>query len=153
MIKDSPARISFGQLERQHYMADEELGYEINSVTDGSGNDSSFTIVGTLMRVDLLRPLQSGQSVEFAVDYAYNIIDGDVLSPRGGFEYFPDDENSDGNYIFTISQWFPRLVAYTDYEGWTNKEFLGSGEFTLEFGNYEVAITYPLITSLRLPAS
>ena len=36
-----------------------------------------------------------------------------------------------------------RLAAYTDYEGWTNKEFLGRGEFTLEFGNYEVEMTLP----------
>lgn len=38
---------------------------------------------------------------------------------------------------------FPRLAAYTDYEGWTNKEFLGRGEFTLEFGDYEVEMTVP----------
>jgi hypothetical protein len=41
------------------------------------------------------------------------------------------------------AQWFPRLVAYTDYEGWTNKEFIGRGEFTLEFGNYTVNINVP----------
>jgi len=28
-------------------------------------------------------------------------------------------------------------------EAWHNKEFLGCGEFTLEFGNYEVNITVP----------
>merc|ERR1712093_751245 len=42
-----------------------------------------------------------------------------------------------------LAQWFPRLAAYTDYEAWTNKEFIGRGEFTLEFGNYEVDITVP----------
>ena len=35
------------------------------------------------------------------------------------------------------------MVAYTDYAGWQHKAFLGRGEFTLEFGNYEVAITVP----------
>ena len=42
-----------------------------------------------------------------------------------------------------LAQWFPRLAAYTDYEAWTNKEFIGRGEFTLEFGNYDVEITVP----------
>ena len=27
--------------------------------------------------------------------------------------------------------------------GWQHKQFLGSGEFTLEFGNYKVRITAP----------
>ena len=140
---DSPARISLGQLRSLQYNEDADLGYEINSVRDSSGNDLPHTIVGTLMRIDLARSLNSGQDVEFEIDYAYNVVNGDVLRPRGGYEYFPDDENEGGNYLFAISQWFPRLVAYTDYEGWTNKEFLGGGEFTLEFGDYEVSLTVP----------
>ena len=39
--------------------------------------------------------------------------------------------------------WYPRVAAYTDYEGWQNKQFLGRGEFTLELGNYDVEITVP----------
>ncbi len=140
---DTPARLSLSQLRRLQYMDDVDHGYEINFVRDGSGNNLPYTVVGTLMRIDLARPLVSGQDVEFEVGYAYQVVNGDVLSPRGGYEYFPNDENEDGNFIFAISQWFPRLVAYTDYEGWTNKEFLGSGEFTLEFGDYEVSLTVP----------
>ena len=49
----------------------------------------------------------------------------------------------DGNDIFLIAQWYPRLVAFSDYEGWHNKEFIGNGEFTLEFGNYDVSIKVP----------
>ena len=70
-------------------------------------------------------------------------------SPRAGFEHFPDDKNPDGNDIFLLAQWFPRLHSYTDYEAWTNKPFLGSGEFTLEFGDYEVSLMY-LLTTLCL---
>ncbi|PCJ27802.1 MAG: aminopeptidase [SAR86 cluster bacterium] len=139
----SPARLSLNQLRRLQYMEDADHGYEIRSIRDVRGNDLSYTVVGTLLRLDLERPLRSGQDVEFVVDYAFNMVDGEVLSPRGGYEYFPDDEKEGGNYLFAVSQWFPRLVAYTDYEGWTNREFLGSGEFTLEFGDYEVAITVP----------
>ena len=140
---NEPARISLGQLRSLQYFEDSDLGHEINTVVDSRENVLSHTVVGTLMRVDLAEPLESGDEVELRIDFAFNIVNGDVLRPRGGYEHFPDDEREGGNYIFALSQWFPRLVAYTDYEGWTNKEFLGSGEFTLEFGDYEVAITVP----------
>lgn len=141
----SPARVSLGQLREIQYLEDAELGYDIRSVVDSSGNALAHTVVGTLMRVDLGRDLRSGASVEFTIDYAYNIVNGNVIGPRAGYEHFPDEgvEGEGGNTIYALAQWFPRLVAYTDYEGWTNKEFLGSGEFTLEFGDYEVAMTVP----------
>ena len=140
---NDPARISLGQLRRLQYMSDADHGYQINGVTDNQENQLRYTTVGSLMRVDLVGPLPAGSDTELVVDFEFDIINGNVLSPRGGYEYFPDDENEGGNYIFALSQWFPRLVAYTDYEGWTNKEFLGSGEFTLEFGDYDVEITVP----------
>jgi hypothetical protein len=55
-----------------------------------------------------------------------------------GWEVFPD-----GNYIYGIAQWFPRMAAYHDTYGWQHKQFLGAGEFTLEFGDYTVRITAP----------
>ena len=140
---DDTAQISLAQLRRLQYMADKDLGFEIQSVTDAHGGPMPYAIVGTLMRVDLPAPLETGQHVQFSVDFAYNIVHGDAFRARGGYEHFPDDARTGGNHIFAIAQWFPRLAAYTDYEGWTNKEFLGSGEFTLEFGDYDVAITVP----------
>ncbi len=139
----SPARLSLDELRRQQAMADVEMGYQINSVEDSRGNPLSHTIVGTLMRIDLPSPLRSGQSTEFSIDFAFNIVEEDAVSARSGYEHFPDDEAEGGNDIFLFAQWFPRLAAYTDYEGWTNKEFLGRGEFTLEFGDYEVEMTVP----------
>jgi hypothetical protein len=140
---NDPARISLGQLRSLQYQSDADLGHRINAVSDSRENALLHTIVGTLMRVDLAEPLESGDEVELRIDFEYNIVNGDVLRPRAGYEHFPDDEREGGNYIFALAQWFPRLVAYTDYEGWTNKEFLGSGEFTLEFGDYEVSMTVP----------
>ena len=141
--QDDAAQISLGNLRRLQYMDDEDLGFEISAVTDGNGRPMPHVIVGTLMRVDLAAPLATGEQTEFNVDFAYNIVHGSAFRARGGYEHFPDDARTGGNHIFAIAQWFPRLAAYTDYEGWTNKEFLGSGEFTLEFGDYDVAITVP----------
>ena len=79
----------------------------------------------------------------FNINYAFNIVEEDAVSARSGYEHFPKDAREGGNDIFLLAQWFPRLHAYTDYEAWTNKEFIGRGEFTLEFGNYDVELTVP----------
>lgn len=139
----TPAKMSLAELRRQQFMQDNELGYVIGGVTSANGDPLKFTIVGTLMRVDLASPLKPGANTSFNVDFTFNMVDENTVSARGGYEHFPDDAREGGNDIFLLAQWFPRLAAYTDYEAWTNKEFLGRGEFTLEFGNYDVEMTVP----------
>jgi hypothetical protein len=92
-----------------------------------------------MMRVDLPQPLRPGEKYSFAVEWSYNIVDRNVFRQRSGLEFFPED----GNYIYTIAQFFPRMCVYDDYEGWQNKQFQRLGEFALEFGNYTVNITVP----------
>lgn len=137
-----PTKLSFDELRRQQAMADNRYGYDINAVTLG-GVALPHTIVGTLMRVDLPKPLAPGETVEFAIEWAFNIVEEDAVVARSGYEHFSDDPRKGGNDIFLLAQWFPRMVVYSDYEGWHNKEFLGRGEFTLEFGDYAVEMTVP----------
>jgi hypothetical protein len=138
-----PTRLSMEELRRQQAMADNDYGYDISAVTSLAGAKLPHTIVGTLMRIDLLEPLAPGQTTEFAIEWAFNIVEEDAVNARSGYEHFPDDPRKGGNDIFLLAQWFPRMVVYSDYEGWHNKEFLGRGEFTLEFGDYEVDLTVP----------
>jgi hypothetical protein len=138
-----PAQMSLGALRRQQFTDDNVLGYDIQAVKDNKGKSLKYTIVGTNMRIDLPVHLKPGKKVEFSINYAFNIVEEDAVSARSGYEHFPDDERVGGNDIFLLAQWFPRLHAYTDYEAWTNKEFIGRGEFTLEFGNYDVELTVP----------
>ncbi len=140
---DKPARISLGQLRRQQFMADNELGFAIDKVASENGQALSFTIVGTNMRVDLAEPLAPGAQTELAIDFGFNIVEEDAVGARSGYEHFPDDAREGGNDIFLLAQWYPRVAAFTDYEAWTNKEFLGRGEFTMEFGEFNVAIDVP----------
>lgn len=116
-----------------------EGGYQIKGVKDKSGLPLRFTVNKTMMRVDLPKPLKTGASFEFSVDWFNFINDTKTLGGRGGYEFF----EGDGNYLYEIAQWFPRLCTYTDDEGWQNKQFLGQGEFALPFGDYKVAITVP----------
>jgi len=140
---NKPAKLSLGELRRQQFMADNTLGYDVLNVTTNKGKELNIALVGTNLRVDLEKPLKPGKSVTFKMDFGFNIAEEDAVSARAGYEHFPDDEREGGNDIYLLAQWFPRLHAFSDYEGWHNKEFIGRGEFTLEFGDYEVAITVP----------
>jgi hypothetical protein len=114
-------------------------GFKLDKVADAAGKDLPYTVNQTMMRIDLPKPIQPGQTYAFQINWNYNINDRMRLGGRSGYEYFDTDKN----YLYTIAQYYPRLVAYMDYSGWQHKQFLGSGEFTLDFGNYEVALTVP----------
>ena len=116
-----------------------EGGFNIMKVLDKDAKPLSYTIHQTMMRINLEKPLKSKESFEFSIDWWYNINDRLQIGGRSGYEYF----EKDGNYLYTIAQFFPRMCVYNDTEGWQNKQFLGSGEFTLPFGNYDVKITVP----------
>ena len=119
----------------------EEKGCVIEEVKDAKLNDLQHIITGTNMRIDLPQPLQPGEKFTFNIKWHYNLIDrmNTTSWGRGGYEHFEDTDD----YIFTIVQWFPRMCVYSDFEGWQTKQFLGTGEFALNFGNYEVEITLP----------
>jgi hypothetical protein len=137
-----PGRMSYAEARRFLRMQEFDGGFKIGRVRDASGGDLRYTVVDTLMRVDLPRPLSPGQSVSFGVDWTLNLMETRVVGGRSGYECFTRPQEG-GDCIFLAAQWFPRLAAFTDYEGWHNKPFLGSGEFTLEFGDYDVSITAP----------
>lgn len=114
-------------------------GYKDIEVMDVAGVKLPFTVVGTMMRIDLPKPIIKGGSFSFKVKWWFNINNRMELGGRSGYEYFPEEDN----YLYTMAQFFPRMCVYNDVEGWQNKQFLGSGEFTLPFGNYDVQITVP----------
>jgi hypothetical protein len=116
-------------------------GFKISAVKDAAGKAFPYTINQTMMRIDLPTPLKTGEKINLSIDWSFNITDRNVFgsSARSGYEYFPED----GNYIYAIGQWFPRMCVYDDYQGWQNKQFLGQGEFALAFGDYKVRITVP----------
>lgn len=118
---------------------DYEGGYQIHEVTDIKGNKLPHNINKTMMRVELPAALGTGDQFSFRIKWSYNINDRMLVSGRSGYEFFPED----GNYVYTIAQWFPRMAVYDDVNGWQNKQFLGRGEFALPFGDYQVEITVP----------
>ena len=114
-------------------------GFKIDHVKNADGSTLSHTINKTMMRINLDQPLKSGESFAFNIKWWYNVNDRMKIGGRSGYEYFEEEDN----YLYTIAQFFPRMVSYNDDNGWQNKQFLGRGEFTLTFGDYEVDITVP----------
>lgn len=119
---------------------DNGMGFNILKITDAAGKPLKYTINKTMMRVELPAPLKAGQRFVYKLDWNYKLSNrGAGGGGRGGFEFFPED----GNHLFTLSQWYPRLCVYSDFQGWQNHQFTGRGEFALTFGNFKVAMTVP----------
>jgi hypothetical protein len=114
-------------------------GDKIKSVKDATGKDLKYIVNKTMMRIDLPQTLKAGGKYTFKIEWSYQVLDRNVAGGRSGYEFFPED----GNYLYTIAQWFPRMCVYDDVVRWQNKQFLGRGEFALAFGNYKVNITVP----------
>ncbi|CAI8202596.1 MAG: Uncharacterised protein [Cryomorphaceae bacterium] len=132
-------KMSFRGIKRMHDRMNFDGGFKLEEVSDPYNNQLAYIINETMMRIDLPKPLRQGQSFSFKIKYSYNINDRMKIGGRSGYEYFEDE----GNSIYTIAQFFPRMAVYNEVEGWQNKQFLGRGEFTLPFGDYKVSITVP----------
>ncbi|WP_107039576.1 M1 family metallopeptidase [Brumimicrobium mesophilum] len=131
---------NFNTLSKVHRkMFEFDGGYKIESIKATNGEDLVYAINKTMLRIDLEEPLLAGKSISFDLKWYYNINDRMKIGGRAGYEYFPEDEN----YLYTIAKFFPRMCVYNDVEGWQNKQFLGRGEFSLPFGDYNVEIKVP----------
>lgn len=118
---------------------DNGYGVNLEKVTDASGNPLKYTVNKTMMRIDLPKVLKKGEKFIFKIDWNYNIPNRMKMGGRGGYENFAED----GNDLYTITQWFPRMCVYSDFQGWQNHQFTGRGEFALVFGDYKVSMNVP----------
>ncbi len=114
-------------------------GFNIEHVHDINNKPLEHIINQTMMRVNLPKPLSTGEQFSFKIKWWYNINDHVKQDGRSGYETFPNDTNR----AYIIAQFFPRMCVYNEVEGWQNQQFWGDGEFALPFGNYEVNITVP----------
>jgi hypothetical protein len=113
-------------------------GFKIEYVKDESGKPISYTVNETMMRINLAKPLAKGEKYVMNIKWWYNINNYMIDGGRSGYEQFKD-----GNRLYVLAQFYPRMAVYNDVEGWQNMQFWGQGEFALPFGNYEVNITVP----------
>ncbi len=92
-----------------------------------------YTIEGTVARIQLPRPLlPRGGSVELAFDWSF----APPPAPADG------REGQDGE-VFFLGYWYPQLAVYDDVDGWVADPYLGTGEFYMGYGDYDVRVTVP----------
>jgi hypothetical protein len=130
----------FDGFSSKYLKKDLERGFNIEQVKDAKGNPMSYTINETMMRINLVTPLKPGEKISLAIKWWYNVNNyRKEGGGRSGYELF----EKDGNKLYVIAQFYPRMAVYNDVEGWQNMQFWGSGEFALPFGNFDVNITVP----------
>src|SRR5713101_2427157 len=90
---------------------------------------------GTLMRIELDRPVAPRGVTSLEIGYSFQVPEHGA--DRMGREQFPE------GWLYEIAQWYPRLAVYDDVRGWNTEQYLGQGEFYLEYGDFDVSITVP----------
>jgi hypothetical protein len=93
-----------------------------------------YLVNGTVMRVDLARALAPGGRQKLEVGWSFPFPDA---ANRMGVEEI------DGNPLFEVAQWYPRMAVYDDVRGWNTEQYYGRGEFYLEYGSFDVSLTVP----------
>jgi hypothetical protein len=90
-----------------------------------------YVVDATRLRIWLPRPLFPGDSVDLEFQWAFTVPpDG---APR---------EGTDGE-IFMIAYWYPQIAVYDDVNGWQRDPYLGTAEFYMGYGDYDVELTIP----------
>jgi len=90
-----------------------------------------FRVDDTMMYVELAQPIAPGATTVFDIAYQLNIP-----------EHGADRMGRDGN-LFELAQWYPRMAVYDDVHGWNTDQYLGQGEFYLEYGDIDYDVTLP----------
>ena len=106
-------------------------GYDLSHVAV-NGQAVAPRVNDTMMRLDLPTPLAPrGAQAALTMSFAFNVP-----------EHGSDRMGRDGS-LYQIAQWYPRMAVYDDVRGWNTEPYLGQGEFYLEYGDIEYAVTAP----------
>ena len=108
-----------------------EGGYALSQVAV-DGAPVTPRVDDTMMRIDLPQPLAPrGAQAAISLSYSFNVP-----------EHGSDRMGRDGS-LYEIAQWYPRMAVYDDVRGWNTDPYLGQGEFYLEYGDIDYAVTAP----------
>ncbi len=124
-MRNRPDEVTGGMEIRRVAVGGQEIG-EIQPRQPGAG----WTTQGTTMYIRLAQPLASGDSVELELQWAFKV------NQRGRTGWNAD------NLLF-VGYWYPQMAVYDDVETWQLDPFLGSAEFYMGYGDYDVTIEAP----------
>lgn len=113
-------------------------GFSMEKIVGADGAPLQWQVRDSFLQITLPHALAPGKSFALSMHWNLPLLDKTRTGSRSGFEELPD-----GSPIYVAAQWFPRAAAYTDYAGWQLKPFLQQGEFSTEFGDYQVTVEVP----------
>ena len=106
-----------------------EIGYiKVNSLKQ-NGTKLNYETVGTVLEVNLAKPIQPGEKVTFSMLFDAQVPEQIRRSGR----------NNKEGVALSMTQWYPKLAEY-DFEGWHADPYIGR-EFHGVWGNFDVKLT------------
>ncbi len=110
-------------------LKESEIGYLHPTSLRQDGADATFSEEGTVLVVDLVKPIPSGAQTTFEMHFKGQVP---VQIRRSG------RNNKDG-VALSMSQWYPKLAEY-DFEGWHADPYIAR-EFHGVWGDFDVKLT------------
>jgi hypothetical protein len=107
-------------------------GRELQLQGFGSGRRGSPSL-GTALQLRLPTALQSGDSAVLDIDFGFTIPQRGIGSRMGW----------NGDNLFYLAYWYPQMAVFDDVNGWQIDPFLGSAEFYMGYGSYDVTLEVP----------
>ena len=124
-IEDPDRRVG----DRINSLDSKTEGYQkVNSLKQ-DGKSLSYEIVGTILEVNLNKPIYPGDSTVFLMNYDAQVP---LQVRRSG------RDNKEG-IRYSMTQWYPKMVEY-DKKGWNANPYVGR-EFHGVWGDFKVNIT------------
>ncbi|MEZ4809801.1 MAG: M1 family metallopeptidase [Allomuricauda sp.] len=128
-IKDPDSRMMENGKSRIASLSEGEMGYlHVQSLTQ-DGQPVSFNEEGTILVVDLAKPIPSGGQTALEMTFTGQVP---LQIRRSG------RNNSEG-VALSMSQWYPKLSEY-DFEGWHPNPYIAR-EFHGVWGDFDVTLT------------
>ena len=123
-IKDPDKRVG----DRISKLKPNEIGYiKVNSLKQ-NGAVVSHETVGTILEVVLNKPIKSGETVTFEMDFDAQVP---LQIRRSG-------RNNKEGVALSMAQWYPKLAEY-DFQGWHTPPYIAR-EFQGVWGDFDVTI-------------
>ncbi len=124
-IEDADKRVG----SRISKLKDDQIGYIKVSKLTQDGAAVNHETVGTILEVELSKPIPPGGSTTFYMEWEAQVP---VQVRRSGWK-------SKEGVEYSMSQWYPKICEY-DYMGWHANPYIGR-EFHAPWGDFDVKIT------------
>ncbi len=115
-------------MDRISKLTPETIGFLKVSSLSQNGTSLTYKTEGTVLEVNLNKPILPGEKVNFSMEFNGQVPDQIRRSGR----------NSKENVALSMTQWYPKMAEY-DFEGWHAHPYIAR-EFHGVWGNFDVTI-------------